>query len=1100
MSFRIRTAAVAMIAVAGVACNTDRSPPRVALSLNVVGAGSVLITPGGATCTGTCNIKFVRGMALSLTAEPSGSSHFAGWTGACSGLGVCAVQMEGHRSVTATFAPVPIADGFRAFDDYGTFLNVLTPGQSACPAGGVVESCPDNFTDQLQMYENLAFTQPGQLATLADLVPAFYKTGAFVAADGAPPADAPFVSTTPVSAGGRSAVIRRDSFGVPHIHGETRADVMFGTGYATAQDRTFLMDALRYVGRGRQSDFLGGDPAGTMDAELAIKAGYDEAELQAQGDQLAIRFGVDGEQALTDVEHFVAGINAYLATIRNTPNLPVEYVALQLPLDDYTPRDVVAIATLVQAIFAVGGGSEHRQVMQLHELLAVTGNATVACQLWRDLRHFDDPEKPTSADDRFETQSPPTVDETACPFAGNFASKYPGAVLFDRGSYEARDPLTVEECFLVANPLLGQPACPDFGGSVVTESVSGGSAPAAQPTMLPYPGPAPAIDLNPLRELLPAPQITGLAEPPPLLLSEKTREEAIRGAHELVAAVNVALRFPDAMSNALLVTPDQTVDGRAIAVFGPQTGYFAPQLLLELSQHGGDIHSRGMTFAGLPYVVIGRGVDFAWSATSSGDDIIDVRVLKLCNTDGTSPTLESKAYVHKGVCKPMFERFDEWTAEYNAGTGPPPGLSIGKKITRHILRAEDYGPVFATATVNGQSVALAVQRSTYFGEVDSALPFVRTSRNQIFDPQSFYETFNLLTGTFNWFYVDAENIAYFNSGLLPIRAPGVHPDLPSWGDGRFDWKQAGTGRLNPDFDFANFLPLAAHPRQTNPAKGFMTSWNNAQAPGFWAAEHQGSYGPVHRSHKLDARLRAFQDDGRKHTPMTLVQIMEDAGTTDLRGQEILPAVFDVLDSPGPALTAAQQEAVDLLKDWVAGVKPTGGVCDPPDFGLGAMRRDCNGPGLDTESLSYDHRDAVILMDRWWNTMVEPVLPQIFSLEDTPNGNVMIEGRHDAPGPIGSGFISGYYGYLRRVLDMALDRSEHPYRQLKCAGTGALADCRAALLNSLDAALAMGGNPRPEEYDAIVHSPVGLAEVPHIHWVNRPTWQQVVQPTARRTPE
>lgn len=948
------------------------------------------------------------------------------------------------------------------FADYGLFLNVLTPGQADCPSGGQASACPDNFTDQQRMYENLVFTRPGQLQTVSDLVPAYFKTEAFVRADGTPPAETRFVSDLEIGDGTRRARLRRDSFGVPYIYGDTRADVMFGTGYASAEDRLFVMDVLRHVGRGRQSDFIGAAEASyTMDRDLAIKAGYDEGELQAQGDQLPARFGAEGSQALVDVAHYIAGVNRYIASVRNTAEQPVEYAALQLPLIDFTPRDVVAIATLVQAIFAVGGGNEVAQVRLLHELREQSPGASAACQLWRDLRHFDDPEKPTTADERFETQSPATLDENACPFEPGFAGQFPGAVMFDRGSFVRRDPLTIEDCFAVAAP--GQPACPNYRGDVTDDSVSESAA-----------------ALRTLKA-----DARGKRQPGPAAL-RPARQRAL----DLIRGINLALsqqQFPGAMSNALLVNADQTAAGYPIAVFGPQTGYFAPQLLLELNQMGGDIFSRGTTFAGLPYVVIGRGIDHAWSATSSGDDIIDVRVLRLCNADGSPATPASTGYLYRGECRAMFERIDEWTAEYNAGAPPPQDSpALGQKVSRRILRAPDYGPVFGTATVNGAPVALAVQRSTYFGEVDSAIPFVRTSRNRMTDPQSFFETFNRLTGTFNWFYINAGNIAYFNSGLLPVRAAGVHPDLPQWGDGSFDWKQANTGTANPSFSLSNFLPLEAHPRQINPAKGYMTSWNNAQAPGFWAAEHQSSYGPVHRSQKLDARLKAFQDAGLRHTPASMVEIMEDAGATDLRGQEILPAVFAVLGDVGD-LSAAQQQAVANLKAWVAdGTR-----------GLGAQRRDRDGPGQNTSMLSYKDRDSVILMDRWWHTMIDDALPQIRALETSAMGNVMIEIRHDAPGPVGSAFIQGYYGYMRRVLDMARGASAHPYRRLRCAGTGALDDCRSALVASLQRALDMTEPVRPEEYDAIVHTPVGAASVPNMHWINRPTWQQVIQPTQRR---
>ena len=218
----------------------------------------------------------------------------------------------------------------------------------------------------------------------------------------------------------------------------------------------------------------------------------------------------------------------------------------------------------------------------------------------------------------------------------------------------------------------------------------------------------------------------------------------------------------------------------------------------------------------------------------------------------------------------------------------------------------------------------------------------------------------------------------------------------------------------------------------------------------------------------------------------MVQIMIDAGTTDLRGQEVLPRVFEVLGDVSD-LSTSEQEVVQLMKDWVA---------NGPD-GLGAMRRDRGGPGLDVDSLQYEDRAAVAFMDRWWNRMIDAVLPQLVEVEDT---GVMVGGRHNAPGTNGSAFQGGYYGYVLRVLEMALGQSGAPYRQLACAETGALADCRAALVTSLQETIADLGadmaqwDPSLEADDAINATALGLADPPNIHWQNRPTWQQVVQPS------
>src|SRR5699024_5906349 len=93
------------------------------------------------------------------------------------------------------------------------------------------------------------------------------------------------------------------------------------------------------------------------------------------------------------------------------------------------------------------------------------------------------------------------------------------------------------------------------------------------------------------------------------------------------------------MSNALVVSGEHTADGNPVAVFGPQTGYFAPQLLLLQELHGPGIHARGASFAGLSmYVLLGRGQDYAWSATSANQDVVDTYAVELCEPDGEPVT------------------------------------------------------------------------------------------------------------------------------------------------------------------------------------------------------------------------------------------------------------------------------------------------------------------------------------------------------------------------------------------------------------------------------------------------------------------------------
>ena len=187
------------------------------------------------------------------------------------------------------------------------------------------------------------------------------------------------------------------------------------------------------------------------------------------------------------------------------------------------------------------------------------------------------------------------------------------------------------------------------------------------------------------------------------------------------AALRAAgFEVPDNLSNFIAVTANQTQDGHPIAVMGPQTSYYVPQLLWEVAMHssGGtpqDFDGRGIVFANLPYIEIGRGLGYAWSATSGDSDLTDVRVSKMCNLDGSAPSLQdangdgfpdADGYLFDAgdgqgaLCRRFFERTDQWTATPTLASIGSGGGSSAQTVTRKIMRTH-YGPVSATATVNG---------------------------------------------------------------------------------------------------------------------------------------------------------------------------------------------------------------------------------------------------------------------------------------------------------------------------------------------------------------------------------------------------------------
>ena len=141
---------------------------------------------------------------------------------------------------------------------------------------------------------------------------------------------------------------------MPHIYGATRDAVMFGTGYAGAEDRLFLMDVLRHTGRAQLSSFAGGaDSNREMDRLQWEIAPYTEADLQKQIDDAPKIYGAQGTRIIRDGQQYIAGINQRIQEDMADPNkLPAEYPALQIVPQKWVPADLVWLNA--------GAGQVHR--------------------------------------------------------------------------------------------------------------------------------------------------------------------------------------------------------------------------------------------------------------------------------------------------------------------------------------------------------------------------------------------------------------------------------------------------------------------------------------------------------------------------------------------------------------------------------------------------------------------------------------------------------------------------------------------------------------------------------------------------------------------
>jgi hypothetical protein len=88
---------------------TDLCPDyTLALEKTGTGSGTVTTSAAGIDCGATCSHSYPNGTILTVTPAAAPGSAFAGWSGGgCSGIGPCAVTMDGDTAVTATFDFIP---------------------------------------------------------------------------------------------------------------------------------------------------------------------------------------------------------------------------------------------------------------------------------------------------------------------------------------------------------------------------------------------------------------------------------------------------------------------------------------------------------------------------------------------------------------------------------------------------------------------------------------------------------------------------------------------------------------------------------------------------------------------------------------------------------------------------------------------------------------------------------------------------------------------------------------------------------------------------------------------------------------------------------
>lgn len=283
-------------------------------------------------------------------------------------------------------------------------------------------------------------------------------------------------------------------------------------------------------------------------------------------------------------------------------------------------------------------------------------------------------------------------------------------------------------------------------------------------------------------------------------------------------------------SNAWVVSGNKSTTGYPMLFGSLQVGINTPQAFYEVQLKGGNgFNVAGVAVPGWPVIVIGRNDDVAWTVTTAAAvDNSDTYIETLC-AGGTG-------YMFNGNCTLFQSRLETINVKGAA--------SVQQRVLRSV-----HGPVVGPSTIDTLSgtcvtpppaSGICYTRKRVFAlrgfeDFRSFLAFNR-ARNL----GQFETGISLVVAGRNFLYADKfGNIAYWQAGLVPERAPGFDPRLPLPGDGSAEW----TG---------GFLPI---PKSINPTRGWLANWNHKPAITWNNPDHQ-TLGKQGRLSEIDAAFKA----------------------------------------------------------------------------------------------------------------------------------------------------------------------------------------------------------------------------------------------------
>lgn len=370
----------------------------------------------------------------------------------------------------------------------------------------------------------------------------------------------------------------------------------------------------------------------------------------------------------------------------------------------------------------------------------------------------------------------------------------------------------------------------------------------------------------------------------------KPRLEDARRAIQLALENRPAPRDRDqgTGSNNWVVAPSQTQNGHALLANDPHLGMENPAIWYLVSIDSktdatGDIRVAGVSFAGLPGIILGQNDAVAWGATTTFFDQADV-YLETVTNNGVSVSFE-------GQDVPVTVR------QFTFNRTPPL-----QPVTENFLYVPHHGPMVAVDGQGGTGVSIRWVGHDATTDLNFLLPIMRAS--SLAEAKTALS--NLTTTGQNFVVVDtAGSVGWFPYSLVPRRpwADQYPPWLPLPGTGEAEWD--------------GFYPLEELPQVEDPVAGYVATANNDMTgslrfgrPGVDSRYLQHFVATGYRHARIMELLEATAG---AHTVETMQRAQADVYS--LLGQDTVPAILALAAQAEETLDEDGERVRDVLEAW-----------------------------------------------------------------------------------------------------------------------------------------------------------------------------------------